>query len=318
MIRIQHEYTAEELRAFEARLGASVDFTLTLPWAKAAEESRFGRGVRALAFDNGEPVALAQGIARRRGTFSKLSCGSNSGFGVRWTEGGQEAAAAGVSDLVKRSRASIAEVFSQEPIRIPRIRWEDSFTIHIDLRKSIDVLLEEMKKEARKKIRRAERLGVTARVIEDEAGTDSAYDLIHATAESKKFPVPPKKYSLALHREFAKVCRQGSAVGFREGRLVSAATLLGYGKKVAWWKGGSISEGYETSAGNLVQLAAIEWAKRCGFEVYDLGGTNPHLQAYAGIHEFKTSLGGELVTTSLGTRSSKTVRLASRVARSLR
>src|SRR2546427_12452050 len=109
MIRIQHEYTAEELRAFEARLGASVDFTLSLPWAKAAEESRFGRGVRALALDNGEPVALAQGIARRRGTFSKLSCGSNSGIGVDWTEGGQEAAAACGSDLVKRSRASIAE-----------------------------------------------------------------------------------------------------------------------------------------------------------------------------------------------------------------
>jgi lipid II:glycine glycyltransferase (peptidoglycan interpeptide bridge formation enzyme) len=102
------------------------------------------------------------------------------------------------------------------------------------------------------------------------------------------------------------------------GKIVAAAALLGYGKKVAWWKGGSSAEGYKTSAGNLLQLSAIDWAKRCGFEIYDLGGTDPARPNYAGIHEFKSSLGGTLVTSSVGSRSTSTARLASRVARSLR
>src|SRR5438445_11384027 len=143
-------------------------------------------------------------------------------------------------------------------LNLPGVSWENSYTFHVYLRKPADAILSAMKREARKKIRRAERLGVSARVVEDLPRIEEAYDLIHATADTKDFPVPPKEYSLSLHREFAKLGRQGVAISVLGGEVVAAASLLGYGRKVAWWKGGSSPEGYKTSAGNLAQFAAME------------------------------------------------------------
>jgi lipid II:glycine glycyltransferase (peptidoglycan interpeptide bridge formation enzyme) len=271
-----------------------------------------------MAIEEGVQVALAQGIVRRRKTVPKLSCGSNSGFGVLWKEGKETAAVGCLADLARRTRPAVFEVFSEVPLAVPRFTWEKAFTFWIDLRKPLETIVDLMKREARKKIRRAERLGVSAMVVEDQPTVKQAYDLIHETAGSKRFPVPPKEYSLALHRQFATLGHQGCAVALLDGKIVAAAALLGYGRKVAWWKGGSSPEGYKTSAGNLLQLAAIEWSKKSGFEIYDLGGTDPIRSAYARIHEFKSSLGGDLVEMSQGSHSSATARLARRVARSLR
>lgn len=318
MIDIRPDYTSVQLASFEAVSGGPADFTLTDAWAVGAEDSGYGRSFRALALEGEKPIAIAQGILRRAKTLRKLSCGSNSGFGVAWQSGRDTAAVACLADLAKRARPSIVEVFTPAPLELAGVTWENAYTFHVDLRKPSDTILSGMTREARKKIRRAERLGVTARVVEDILHVGEAYDLIHATADRKDFPVPPKEYSLSLHREFAKLGRQGAAISSLDGEVVAAASLLGYGRKVAWWKGGSSPEGYKSSAGNLAQFAAMEWAKNCGFEVYDLGGTDPNRPAYAGIHEFKSSLGGDLVRTSLGSRSTPAARLARRVAHSLR
>ena len=318
MIDIRPDYTSGHLASFEAVGGGPADFTLTDAWAVGAEDSGYGRSFRALALEGEKPIAIAQGILRRAKTLRKLSCGSNSGFGVAWQSGRDPAAVACLADLAKRARPSIVELFTPAPLELAGVAWENAYTFHVDLRKPPDSILSAMSREARREIRRAERLGVSARVVEDLPRVERAYDLIHKAAEIREFPIPPREYSLSLHREFAKLGRQGCAISVLDGEIVAAVALLGYGKKVAWWKGGSSPEGYKSSAGNLAQFAAMEWAKNCGFDVYDLGGTDPNRPAYAGIHKFKSSLGGALITTSLGCRWTATARLARRVAHSLK
>ncbi len=174
-----------------------------------------------------------------------------------------------------------------------------------------------MTKAARYELRRGQRSGVSVRTGARAEDLNAAYDLIEHSAKARRIPLPPRRYSLALHAEFAKGGAAASVLADVDGQLASAATLLGYGTKVSWWKGGSTDRGKAAGAGNLVQLAAIQWAKERGFSVYDLGGTDPTRKQYAGIHSFKASLGGDLVEGHLALKTTRSARIASRVKRML-
>ena len=315
---IRPDYDQDELRRFEAATGSPVDFTLTLAWARAAEASGYGEGVRAMVTLDGDPVALAQGILRRRYGITKLASGSNGGVGLAWRTGHDDAGLACLDHLLRRTRPSGFQIFSAVVVPLPRLKWEPAFTFEINLEPPLGTIIDRMSKEARYAARRAEKLGVSVRVADTRADLNRAYDLIERTSEARHFALPPRNYSLALHREFGKEGHQTCVVATLAGTPVSAAALLGSGRKVSWWKGGSTEEGYRASAGNPVQLAAIRWAKDSGFRTYDLGGTDPHRETYAGIHRFKASLGGNLVERTLGNRTTRMFRLASRLLHVLR
>lgn len=303
-VGVRPDYSESDLARFEEALGRKVDFTLTHAWSRAAEAARYGKGVRALLVKDGEVAALAQGIVRRRLGFRKLAFGSNSGVGEAWIDDPSDATECLLS-LVRRTRPSVLEAFASAEHRLPGVRWEPAYSFEVDLRPSGEAILSKMHKEARYASRHAERAGVKVTTLEDLDGAKRAYALIDSAAEVRGFAVPPRTWSLALHREFREAGRQAAILATLGGTVVSTATLLGYGGKVAWWKGGSTEEGYRLNAGNLVQVEAVRWAKNAGFELYDLGGTHPTDPEYSGIHRFKASLGGRLVETRIGRWESK-------------
>lgn len=315
---VRQDYGRDDLAKFEETTGTAIDFTMAPAWTRAAEVSGYGVGVRAAVFDHDIPVALAQGIVRRAHGFTKLACGSNGGAGCLWVPGREKAARDCLEDLVRRTRPSVVEIFAIHEIAVPEVSWEPAYTFEVDLTSSLDDILGGMSKDARHATRRAERLGVSVRTSKSEKDLETAYGLIERTSEARRFPLPPRAYSRALHREFEKAGHQACVLAIRDGNFVSAVTLIGQGRKVSWWKGGSTEEGHRASAGNLVQLAAIQWAKTRNAGIYDLGGTDPRRKVYEGIHRFKGSLGGRLVERRLGSRTSRLARVGLRALRAVR
>lgn len=312
-LTIRNDYSPEDLRLLSSRVGHAPDYSLLHAWSSAAEDSGYGRGERTLALEDGEPVAAAQGILRRRLGLSKLQCGSTSGAGVMWQSGSAEAAVQSIRNLIRRTRPSWTMIFASGPLEIERVAWEQAYTFQLDLRPSFEDVVRRMTPEARRKVKRAQRLGVAVDAGSDEGTLKVAYALITAAAKKRGFSVLPEAYSMALHRHFDREGFQGCVVARIDDRPVSAATYLGNRHTAIWWKGGSSEEGYRTSAGNLVQHAAIGWMMDHGILTYDLGGTHPNRPQYAGIHEFKSSLGGVLSKTVSGSRVSRIGRIALRV-----
>lgn len=312
-LEIRDNYSNDDVEVLERSAGRALDFSLYLVWGQAAESSLYGRAIRSMATRNNKPIALAQGILRRRYGVSKLQCGSTSGAGVAWSPGEEQAAIDCLQSLVNRSRPALTQVFSPTVLSMTGFSWENAYTFQVDLRRPLSQIHDAMTPEARRKVRRAQRKGITAEARRDESSLREAYELISDSARERGYPDLPRDYSLSLHRAFDHGGSQGCVIASSKGRAVSAATFLGTRDKVIWWKGGSTQEGYETSAGNLVQHTAIAWLKQAGVSTYDLGGTSPHKAEYAGIHQFKSSLGGILVTTAAGSAMSRLGRLATSI-----
>lgn len=315
---VRQDYGVEDLAKFEETTGTAIDFTMVPAWTRAAEVSRYGAGVRAAAFEDGVPIAFAQGITRTRHGFTTLSCGSNGGVGCLWAPDRKRAASDCIEDLARRKSPSAVNIFANQDLALLGVSWEPAYTFEIDLTPGLDSIFGRMGKNAVKHARRAEKLGVSIRISESDSDIEAAYGLIEEASEARRFPLPPRAYSMALHREFGRAGHQACVLALHDGQVVSAVSLIGHGRKVSWWKGGSTEEGYRASAGNLVQLAAIRWAKTRNATVYDLGGTDPRRQVYEGIHRFKSSLGGILVETRLGSRTSRLARLGLRALRAVR
>ncbi len=271
-----------------------------------------------MARRDGKPIAILQGTVRSQYRVRKLLCGSTSGTGVAWLPGEDDAARGCFEAACKATRPAIAQVFSTGPVDLDGIEWLPSNTFQLRLDRPFASIVATMEKRARHAARRAERLGVKVEQGTDPHTMDQAYEVIESAARERKFPVPPRSYSLALHRAFDSAGAQRCFVARVDGHVVSSVSVLGYGTKVAWWKGGSLREGYRRSAGNALQLAAIHWAKDRGFRIYDFGGTDPRDPTYSGIHRFKASFGGTPVESSVGTRTTALARHALKVRKALR
>ncbi len=307
---IARDYSDQDLREFEDKTGRAVDFTLIPAWTRAAESSGYAKGIRVIARRGGKPAAILQGTIRSRFGLRKFLCGSTSGAGVAWQSGEEEAALKCLEAVLTRIRPQLVQVFSPTPLDVDGLAWSASFSFQILLDRPFEAILASMDKRARHAARRAERLGVTVEEVADPDRMNEAYDVVEAAARERDFVVPPRAYSLALHREFESVGSQRCFVARVRGHVVSAVSVLGYGAKLVWWKGGSLPEGYRTSAGNALQVAAIRWARDHRFQFYDLGGTDPLDSTYAGIHSFKASFGGIRTETSTGRRVTALARKA--------
>jgi lipid II:glycine glycyltransferase (peptidoglycan interpeptide bridge formation enzyme) len=125
--------------------------------------------------------------------------------------------------------------------------------------------------------------------------------VIDSSAEEKQISSPPWRWTVNLHESFQRQGLESIIFSARIGEkgVVSSAHLIGFDRKLALWKAGSTEEGYRSNAGSLVQSKIIEWAKDNGYVIYDMGGTDPRLPVYAGIHRFKSGFGGDLVANTI-------------------
>ena len=177
-------------------------------------------------------------------------------------------------------------------------------TVLVDLTLDEERLLARMRPSARSNIRKARRRGVRIR-HGDAADLPVFTDLVSRTSERQGFAPFPPRYYATMWEEFAPAGDAALLLAEQDGRVLSAALILGYGETAVYKMGAWSGERGDVHPNELMHWAAFDWARSRGHRFYDfdgipvavgralLRGEDPP-GARSGTTRFKLGLGGEV------------------------
>lgn len=171
-------------------------------------------------------------------------------------------------------------------------------TLQLDLTKSEEELLAEMRKNTRYEVRRAEKLGVEIKQSEDPAEIQAFYE--HQLVLAKKHHFVPFSYQF-LHEQFVTFAQDHQVRlfhSFYEGKLLASAFIIFYHQEAVYHYGVSTPDNDRLPGSYACQWAAIRWAKSQGGLRYNFWGIAPQDQPehrFAGVSLFKRGFGGQEV-----------------------
>jgi lipid II:glycine glycyltransferase (peptidoglycan interpeptide bridge formation enzyme) len=174
-------------------------------------------------------------------------------------------------------------------------------TIGIDLTPDEDALLAQMSQNTRRKVRTAEKKGVTVRGA-TLADLPILYDLYRVTGERDHFLIRPPAYYELAWRSFMEAGLAHALIAEFEGKPIAHVILFHFGRKCWYFYGASSNEERERMPNYLLQWEAMRWAKAQGYAVYDMWGAPDMFDesdSLWGVYEFKRGFRGT-VTRHIG------------------
>jgi lipid II:glycine glycyltransferase (peptidoglycan interpeptide bridge formation enzyme) len=174
-------------------------------------------------------------------------------------------------------------------------------TIVIDLSRSEDDLLAAMSQNTRRKVRQAEKAGVTIR-IGSVADLPILYKLYQVTGARDHFLIRPMEYYEQAWRAFIEADLAHPLIAEFDGQPIAHVILFHFGRKCWYFYGASSDDQRDKMPNYLLQWEAIKWAKAQGYVLYDLWGA-PNVFAESdsmwGVYTFKRGFRGT-VTRHVG------------------
>lgn len=181
-----------------------------------------------------------------------------------------------------------------------------SYSVVVDVARSLDDIRASLHKKTRYNIRLAERKGVTVR-DGTEADLDTYYEIYASTAERQGFSPFPQDYYATMWRVFSPKGFARLSMVECEGEAVSAQLAISFGdtviNKLPGWSG---AHG-DRHPNELLHWDTIEWARAHGYRYYDFEGIDQRAAEaiLAGdplpedlersVTKFKLGFGGEAV-----------------------
>ena len=172
-------------------------------------------------------------------------------------------------------------------------------TLQLDLTKTEEQLLAEMRKNTRYDIRRAQqREGITVKTSSDPSEIKMFYD--QQLALSEKHGFVPFSYEF-LYEQFRTFAEDHEAMlfhAYKDDVLLASAFILFYNKEAVYHYGISTPANDRMPGSYACQWAAIQWAKANGGLKYNFWGIAPENlpeHRFAGVSLFKRGFGGEEV-----------------------
>lgn len=163
----------------------------------------------------------------------------------------------------------------------------------IDISKSEEEILAQMKEKGRYNIRVAERERVSVRKSEN---IDEFYKIFIDTAKRDGFSIRPREYFEKMLEILGKNVELLTAEF--QGKIIAAEIVSYYDETASYLYGASSSEHRNLMAPYLLHWEAIKQAKEKGCKYYDLLAVNPEGEdshKFAGIGRFKRQFGGKTV-----------------------
>lgn len=163
----------------------------------------------------------------------------------------------------------------------------------LDISKTEEEILADMKQKTRYNIRLAEKKNVTVKMLDD---VDLFYELLQKTSGRDKGYAPhEKKYYKKMIENLAKNDLGHVFVAEHESTPLAAIFVSFYGNLAIYLHGGFNDEKRNLMAPYLCQWEAIKYAKSKGCKFYDFWGvaeTDDPKDPWAGITRFKEGFGG--------------------------
>ncbi len=178
--------------------------------------------------------------------------------------------------------------FRDAPIHMhPELAWI------LDITKSEDDLLREMRKTTRYLIKKMEKEGVGITQSSDPADMELFWPIYEATVERQQFTPFSKAYLQKEFELFAKEDQAAFFFGTQGNTIVAVAIIIFYNGSAYYHHSGSLSLGSNVSY--LLQWRVIQEAKRRGCTLYNFWGISPDdrpRHPWAGLSLFKKGFGG--------------------------
>lgn len=177
----------------------------------------------------------------------------------------------------------------------------------IDIDKSEDQLLAEMKSKTRYNIKLAQKKGVEARVVPDDQREKYSSEFIRLTkimAERQKITPHPKEYYHQMLETIPSDILKLYVAEF-EGEVVATNIVAFYGETATYLHGASDDRYKNLMAPYLLQWRQIQDAKKIGCKKYDFGGIKTkkvergewNVDSWQGITRFKIGFSPKTVPT---------------------
>ncbi len=170
-------------------------------------------------------------------------------------------------------------------------------TLVIDLSHDEETLLANMSQNTRRKIRTAEKKGVTIRhaTVDD---LPILYDLYRVTGERDNFLTRPSAYYERAWRDFMVAGLAHALIAYDEDVPIAHVILFHFGRKCWYFYGASSNISREKMPNYLLQWEAMRWAKANGYALYDMWGAPDDFietDRLWGVYQFKQGFRGQIV-----------------------
>jgi peptidoglycan pentaglycine glycine transferase (the first glycine) len=229
-----------------------------------------------------------ESLARKQGAiFIKIDPDFPIGYGIPGTKDAQE-------NLPGLALQHILPMrgwrFSSDQIQYRNSVW-------IDLNRSQEQILNNLKQKTRYNIHLAERKGV---IIRTAAFNDlpALYRMYAETSVRDGFVIRPESYYLQVWEKFISCDLAHALIAEVESQPVAGLVLFHFGKRAWYLYGMSRNLHREKMPNHLLQWHAIQLACSLGCQVYDLWGAPDTFDATDpmwGVYRFKEGFGGTLV-----------------------
>ena len=196
-----------------------------------------------------------------------------------------------------RRNAENLEILNKLGLKPSPMHLAAEHTVIIDLTKSEEELLANMRRQTRYDVRRAEKLGITV----EKYNTGEAFLEFHhvqdETAKRQHFIPPKLPILLAEHDAFgdnATIYIAKSA----ENQPIAYGLIIVNGREADYYEAASTDLNRKLPGAHALIWQAIKVLKAAGVERFNLWGIAPPNQPhhrYAGVTTFKTGFGGEIV-----------------------
>lgn len=170
-------------------------------------------------------------------------------------------------------------------------------TVIIDLKKSEESLLSEMRRQTRYEVRRADKLGVKVTTSNSEEIFKEFHKVQTETAKRQNF-VPPNLKTLLAEREAFKDDATIYVAKTAEGESIAYGLIIKSGKEADYYEAASTPLNRKLPGAYALLWQAMKDLKGQGYERFNLWGIAPAGQPnhrYAGVTTFKTGFGGEII-----------------------
>lgn len=167
-------------------------------------------------------------------------------------------------------------------------------TVMIDLNKTEDELLANMRRQTRYEVRRADKLGIKITRGNDKAIFEEFHAVQAETAKRQNF-IPPNMKTLYAEKEaFSDNIMIYRAID-SENRAVAYGLMIKNGKEADYYEAASTELNRKLPGAYAIIWQAMKDFKAEGYERFNLWGIAPAGQPnhrYAGVTTFKTGFGG--------------------------
>ncbi len=187
-------------------------------------------------------------------------------------------------------------LFRKLGLQLSPMHLHAEHTVMLDLSKSLDELMSDMRRQTRYEVRRAQKLGVEVTSSSSTEAFEEFHKTQSETAQRQGFIAPSLNSLLAQHEAYGENARIYKAS--LEGKTLALGLIILQQPEAIYHEAASTPEGRSLPGAYALQWQIIQDAKQAGFPRYNLFGIAPPnspKHRYAGVTTFKTGFGGEQV-----------------------